>query len=115
MLVRDLTTLSKNKILSNVKVFMRLRLFSEVGIYTFTRMTESCFHRWVKLTIYPNRDNLFNSLIIFPGSASCVERLFSKLKLLRNGPQNQFSHLILESLLMIATDSLKQDPSDNTF
>lgn len=69
----------------------------------------------LNLTIYPNCDNLFNSLIIFPGSASCVERLFSKLKLLRNGPQNQFSHLILESLLMIATDSLKQDPSENTF
>ena len=51
---------------------------------------------------------LFKLLMIFPLSAACVERLFSKLKIVKNRLRNQLSKVTLESLLMIATQSPKE-------
>ena len=57
---------------------------------------------------------LFNFLMVFPVSAACAERLFSKLKIAKIRLCDQSSQLTLESVLMNATKSSKQCLSKNT-
>ena len=66
----------------------------------------------LNLSLYPNCMYLFYLLMVFPLSAACVERLFSKLKLVKNRLRNQLSQTTLESLLMIATESPKDGFDD---
>ena len=63
-------------------------------------------------SLYPNCIYLFKLLMIFPLSAACVERLFSKLKLVKNRLRNQLSQTTLERLLMIGTESPKDGFDD---
>ena len=46
--------------------------------------------------IYPNCFKLFKLLMIFPLSAACVERLFSKMKIVKNRLRNSLSNATLE-------------------
>ena len=79
------------------------------------------FHRlWLLLSkhdvhkeIYPNCFKLFKLLMIFPLSATCVERLFSKMKIVKNGLRNSLLNATLESLLLITTESPKAGFEDD--
>ena len=51
--------------------------------------------------------------MIFPLSAACVERLFSKMKIVKNRLRNSLSNATLESLLLIATESQKAGFEDD--
>ena len=51
--------------------------------------------------------------MIFPLSATCVERLFSKMKIVKNRLCNSLSNATLESLLLIATESRKAGFEDD--
>ena len=94
----------------------------DLNIYTKRKEQEQQFpdqifysHRlWLLLSkndvhkeIYPNCFKLFKLLMIFPLSAACVERLFSKMKIVKNRLRNSLSNATLESLLLIATESPK--------
>ena len=63
--------------------------------------------------IYPNCFKLFKLLMIFPLSAACEERLFSKMKIVKNRLHNSLSNATLESLLLIATESPKAGFEDD--
>ena len=63
--------------------------------------------------IYPNCFKLFKLLMIFPLSAACVERLFSKMKIVKNRLHNSLSNTTLESWLLIATESPKAGFEDD--
>ena len=63
--------------------------------------------------IYPNCFKLFKLLMIFPFSAACMERLFSKMKIVKSRLHNSLSNATLESLLLIATESLKVGLEDD--
>ena len=65
--------------------------------------------------IYPNCFKLFKLLMIFPLSAACVGRLFSKMKIVKNGIRNSLSSATLECLLLIATESPKAGFEDDVF
>ena len=54
--------------------------------------------------LYPSMMFLFYMLLIFPVSAACVERLFSKMKLIKTRLRNQLSQVRLDQLLRIATE-----------
>ena len=51
--------------------------------------------------------------MIFPLSAACVERLFSKMKIMKNRLRNSLSNATLESLLLIARESPKAGFEDD--
>ena len=51
--------------------------------------------------------------MIFPLSAVCVERLFSKMKIVENRLRNSLSNATLESLLLNATESPKAGFEDD--
>ena len=65
--------------------------------------------------LYPNCYKLLYLLMIFSLSAACVERFFSKLKLVKTRLRNQLSQTTLESLLRIATESPKEGFSDSQY
>ena len=72
--------------------------------YTPSSFWEDCIHDTVLEELYPNCLKLLNLLMIFPISAACVERLFSKmkvLKLVKTRLRNQLKQSTLESLLRI--------------
>ena len=54
--------------------------------------------------IYPNYIYLLHLLLIFPISIACVERLFSRMKLVKMRLCNQLKQTTLDSLLRIATE-----------
>ena len=68
-------------------------------------------------SLYPGCMYLLKLSLIFPLSVACVERLFSKVKLIKTGLQNQLGQLSLESLLLISTEGLEkfQDDGYNFF
>ena len=45
-------------------------------------------------SVYPNCYNLFYYLLLFPLSAACIERLFSKMKLIKTCLRNNLSQSI---------------------
>ena len=53
---------------------------------------------------YPNCYKLFYYLLLFPLSTACVERLFSKMKLIKTHLRNNLSQSTLENLLIILTE-----------
>ena len=65
--------------------------------------------------LYPNCYKLFYLLVIFPLEVACVERFFSKLKLVKTRLRNQLSQTTLEFLLRIATESTKEGFSDSQY
>ena len=69
--------------------------------YTPSSFWEDCIHVTVLEELYPNCLKLLYLLMIFPISAACVERLFSKMKLVKTRLRNQLKQSALESLLRI--------------
>ena len=65
--------------------------------------------------LYPSMMFLFYMLLIFPVSAACVERLFSKMKLIKTRLRNQLSQVRLDQLLRIATETPKDGYSDDVY
>ena len=57
-------------------------------------------------SVYPNCYKLFYYLLLFLLSTACVERLFSKMKLIKTCLRN-LSQSTLENLLLIATEAPK--------
>ena len=55
--------------------------------------------------LYPQCMFLLELSIMFLLSVSCVERLFSRMKLVKTRLQNQLSQVSLQSLLQISTES----------
>ena len=65
-------------------------------------------------TLYPNCYKLFNYLLLFPLSTACVERLFSKMKLIKTRLRNNLSQSTLENLLFTATEA-REDFHDDQY
>ena len=65
--------------------------------------------------LYPNLFFLLYMLNIFPLNAACVERLFSRMKLIKTRLRNQLSQVRLDQLLRISTESPKDDYNDNVY
>ena len=65
--------------------------------------------------IFPECSKLLLLLLLFPLSTACVERSFSKLKLVKTRLRNHLSQTTLENLLFIATESAKDGFSDKVF
>ena len=65
--------------------------------------------------LFPSIKFLFYMLLIFPISVACVERLFSKMKLIKTRLRNQLSQVRLDQLLRIATQSPKEGFSDDEY
>ena len=57
--------------------------------------------------IFPNCLKLLHLVLVFPLSTTCVERFFSKIKLVKARLRNQLSQVNLENLLFIATEAPK--------
>ena len=57
--------------------------------------------------IFPNCLKLLHLVLVFPLSTTCVERFFSKIKLVKTRLRNQLSQVNLENLLFIATEAPK--------
>ena len=62
--------------------------------------------------VYPNIRVLLRLLMLFPLSAAVVERLFSKLKIVKNRLRNRLGDLTLSKLLTVCTELPKDGFSD---
>ena len=66
-------------------------------------------------SLHPNCRKLLFLLLLFPLSVACVERFFSKMKLVKTRLRNQLSQVTLENLLFIATESRKDGFDDKIY
>ena len=64
-------------------------------------------------SVYPNCYKLFYYLLLFPLCTACIERLFSKMKLIKTRLRNNLSQSTLENLLFIATEAPKDFQDDH--
>ena len=64
-------------------------------------------------SVYPNCYKLFYYLLLFPLSTACVERLFSKMKLIKTCLRNHLSQSTLKNLLFTATEAPKDFHDDH--
>ena len=64
-------------------------------------------------SVYPNCYKLFYYLLLFPLSTACVERFFSKMKLIKTRLRNNLSQSTLENLSFIATEAPKNFHDDH--
>ena len=65
--------------------------------------------------LYPSMMFFLYILQLFPISVACVERLFSKMKLIKTRLQNELSQVHSDQLLRIAIESPKKSFSDSTY
>ena len=65
--------------------------------------------------IFPQCCKLLYFLLLFPLSTACVERFFSKMKLVKTRLRNQLKQTSLESLLFIAMETQKEGFGDDAF
>ena len=65
--------------------------------------------------IFPECSKLLLFLLLFPLSTACVERLFSKMKLVQTRLRNYLAQSTLENLLFIATECPADGFSDEVF
>ena len=63
--------------------------------------------------IFPNCLKLLHLILIFP--ATCVERFFSKMKLVKTWLRNQLLQVKLENLFFIATEAPKTGFTDSEY
>ena len=64
-------------------------------------------------SVYPSMMFFLYVLLLFPVSVAHVERLSSNMKLIKIRLRTQLSQVHLDQLLRIATESPKEDFSDN--
>ena len=72
-------------------------------------------HDKVCAIIFPNCLKLLHLMLIFPLSTACVERFFSKMKLVKTRLRNQLSQVNLENLLFIAPEAPKTGFTDREY
>ena len=65
-------------------------------------------------SLYPSCMHLLDLSLLFPLSVACVERLFSKMKLIKTRLRNQLSQVSLDSLIRISTEA-PDDFSDTEY
>ena len=65
--------------------------------------------------IFPHCYKLLYFLLLFPLSTACVERFFSKMKLVKTRLRNQLKQTSLENLLFIVTEIPKNGFGDDVF
>ena len=65
--------------------------------------------------LFPNMMCLLYLLNIFPISTACVERLFSKMKLIKTCSRNKLAQVKLDQLLRISTESPHDGFDDNVY
>ena len=53
------------------------------------KLYSTCLNDKACAIVFPNRLKLLHLVLIFPLSAACVERFFSKMKLVKTRPRNQ--------------------------
>ena len=73
--------------------------------YTPSKFWNDTYQDAVICDLYPQYMYLLELSIMFPLSVSCVERLFSRMKLVKTRLRNQFTQVSLESILRISTES----------
>jgi len=83
----------------------REALQNERKQYTPSKFWEDTNQDAVIQDLYPQCMFLLELSIMFPLSVSCVERLFSRMKLVKTRLRHQLSQVSLESLLRISTES----------
>ena len=83
--------------------------------FTPQMLWESVSNDGTTSDLFPSMKFLFYMLLIFPISVACVERLFSKMKLIKTRLRNQLSQVHLDQLLRIATESSKEGFSDDEY
>ena len=71
------------------------------------KLYSTCLNDKSYAIIFPNCLKLFRLMLIFSISTACVEKLFSKMKLVKTHLRNQLSQDNLENLLFIATEAPK--------
>ena len=64
-------------------------------------------------SVYPNYYKLFYYLLLFTLSIACIERFFSKMKLIKPCLRNNLSQSTLENLLFTATEAQEHFHSDH--
>ena len=87
---------------------------SETSFYA-NKLYLTCLNDKACAIIFPNCLKLLRLLLIFPLSTACVERFFSKMKLVKTRLRNQLSQVNLENLLFIATESPKAGFTDSEY
>ena len=68
-------------------------------------LSDDLKHNIVVKDIYLNCIYLLHLLLIFPISITCIERLFSQMKLVKTRLQYQLRQTTLDSLFRVATKS----------
>ena len=71
------------------------------------KLYSPCLNDKACAIIFPNCLKLLHLMLIFPLSTACVQRFFSKMKLVKTRIRNQLSQVNLENLLFIATEAPK--------
>ena len=79
------------------------------------KLYSTCLNDKACAIIFPNCLKLLHLMLIFPLSTACVERFFSKMKLVKTRLRNQLSQVNLENLLFIATEAPKTGFTDNEY
>ena len=92
-----------------------MQLKKERSIFTPKMLWESFSHDDPMKQLYPSMFFLLYMINIFPLSAACVERLFSKMKLMKTRLRNQLAQVRLDQLLRIGTESPKEGFNDNIY
>ena len=87
---------------------------SETSFYA-NKLYLTCLNDKACAIIFPNCLKLLHLLLIFPLSTACVERFFSKMKLVKTRLRNQLSQVNLENLLFIATEAPKTGFTDSKY
>ena len=81
--------------------------FRPHGLFKETNLDETI------CSVYHNCYKLFYYLLLFPLSTACLERLFSKMKLIKTRFRNNLSQSTLENLSFIATEAPKDFRDDH--
>ena len=89
---------------------------ASVTFFDAHKLYSTCLNDKACAIIFPNCLKLLRLMLIFPLSATCVRRFFSKMKLLvKTWLWNQLSQLNLENLLFIATEAPKTGLTDSKY
>ena len=83
--------------------------------YTLRDSWNDLKHNNVVKEIYLNCIYLLHLLLIFPISIACIERLFSRMKLVKTRLHNQMKQATLDSLLCIVTEIPSDGFNDEDF
>ena len=83
--------------------------------YTPCDLWNDLKHDNVVKEIYPNCIYLLHLLLIFPISIACVERLFSRMKLIKTRLRNQMKQATMDSILRSATETPSNGFTDEDF